>query len=91
MLLLQNQWVRTDFNIKETAGKAKMDTTVDVSMVQVNNNRLEIHLYWAGKGSYTDNRGPLISAISVVPSGFVTILSHHQLNSKNWTSLIKIN
>ncbi|KAL5555565.1 hypothetical protein UlMin_037801, partial [Ulmus minor] len=65
---VQNQWVRTDFNIKETAGKAKMDTRVDVSMVQVNNNRLEIHLYWAGKGSYTDNRGPLISAISVVPS-----------------------
>ncbi|KAL5555574.1 hypothetical protein UlMin_037810 [Ulmus minor] len=65
---IQNQWVRTDFNIKETAGEAKKETKVEVPTVQVNNSRLEIHLYWAGKGSYSLNNGPLISAISVVPS-----------------------
>ncbi|KAL5555577.1 hypothetical protein UlMin_037813, partial [Ulmus minor] len=65
---IQNQWVKTDFNIKETAGEAKKETKVEVPTVQVNNSRLEIHLYWAGKGSYSLNNGPLISAISVVPS-----------------------
>ncbi|KAL5555838.1 hypothetical protein UlMin_038074 [Ulmus minor] len=67
---VQNKSVRTDFNIKETAGEVRKDTKVNVPIVQVNNNRLEIHLYWEGKGSSGpfSNNGPLISAISVVPS-----------------------
>ncbi|KAL5555525.1 hypothetical protein UlMin_037761, partial [Ulmus minor] len=64
---IQNQWSRTDFNIKETADGAKKDISVG-GIVHVNNSRLEIHLYWAGKGSYTYTSGPLISAISVVRS-----------------------
>ncbi|KAL5555567.1 hypothetical protein UlMin_037803, partial [Ulmus minor] len=63
---VQNQWVKTDFNIKEYVGQAKMGKKYEVPMVQVNNNQLKIHLYWAGKGSQTYYRGPLISAISVV-------------------------
>ncbi|CDP21842.1 unnamed protein product, partial [Coffea canephora] len=45
--------------------------------VSVTDSRLEIHLYWAGKGSTltpTKYYGPLISAISVYP-GYVECLS----------------
>ncbi|KAL5555617.1 hypothetical protein UlMin_037853 [Ulmus minor] len=68
-IYVQNRSERTDFNIKETAGKDKMGhTIVNVTNVKVENSVLKIHLYWAGKGSYWYNQGPLISAISVVPA-----------------------
>ncbi|XP_031130398.1 probable LRR receptor-like serine/threonine-protein kinase At1g53430 isoform X4 [Ipomoea triloba] len=58
--------VLNDFNIEKEArgvGKAYINKTENVTVK--NNSRLEIHLYWLGKGSmYT---GPLISAISVYP------------------------
>lgn len=61
----------SDFNIKEEAGGVGkgIDKSFDVD---VSDNTLEIHLYWAGKGTTAiPDRGvygPLISAISVTPS-----------------------
>nr|GLL30316.1 probable LRR receptor-like serine/threonine-protein kinase At1g53430 [Ipomoea trifida] len=60
--------VLNDFNIEKEAGgvgKACIRTTENVTVK--NNSRLEIHLYWLGKGSIM-YPGPLISAISVYPS-----------------------
>lgn len=63
-----------DYNIAEKAGgvgKPIVETYADVA---VTGTTLEIHLYWAGKGTTAiPDRGvygPLISAITVTPSEF---------------------
>ncbi|KAI8001107.1 putative LRR receptor-like serine/threonine-protein kinase [Camellia lanceoleosa] len=64
---IQDKQVMTNFNIVEQAKGVDKSITQEFK-VHVNNSRLEIHLYWAGKGS-TGYRfpqyGPLISGISV--------------------------
>ncbi|GMP74121.1 hypothetical protein CsSME_00031636 [Camellia sinensis var. sinensis] len=65
---IQDKQVETNFNIVEQAMGVDQNITLEFDEVHVNNSRLEIHLYWAGKGS-TGYRfpqyGPLISGISV--------------------------
>ncbi|XP_054815638.1 probable LRR receptor-like serine/threonine-protein kinase At1g53440 isoform X2 [Prosopis cineraria] len=60
-----------DFNIAKEAGGVDRGIT-KVFDVDVNDTTLEIHLYWAGKGTTAiPNRGvygPLISAITVTPN-----------------------
>ncbi|XP_028755406.1 probable LRR receptor-like serine/threonine-protein kinase At1g53430 [Neltuma alba] len=60
-----------DFNIMREAGGVGKGIVKDFN-VDVNNNTLEIHLYWAGKGTTTIPTygvyGPLISAISITPN-----------------------
>ncbi|XP_019166735.1 PREDICTED: probable LRR receptor-like serine/threonine-protein kinase At1g53420 isoform X2 [Ipomoea nil] len=53
-----------NFNIEKEAEGVNKAYTKEIGNVIVNNNRLEIHLYWSGKGSMM-YQGPLISAISV--------------------------
>lgn len=75
-----------DFNIKEEAGGVGKGITREFE-VEVNDNTLEIHLYWAGKGTTAiPDRGvygPLISAITVTPSKyfFMIFLSTNMLRS----------
>lgn len=61
----------SDFNIMKEAGGVGKETIQEFD-VDVDDNTLEIHLYWAGKGTTAiPDRGvygPLISAISVTPS-----------------------
>jgi len=71
VFVLQNNLVEKDFNIEvEAAGVAKPVTKIHNATVT--NNILDIHLYWAGKGTtripVSGVYGPLISAISVYPS-----------------------
>nr|GLL30315.1 probable LRR receptor-like serine/threonine-protein kinase At1g53420 isoform X3 [Ipomoea trifida] len=56
-----------NFNIEKEAEGVNKAYIVEIENVIVNNSRLEIHLYWSGKGSLM-YQGPLISAISVYPS-----------------------
>ncbi|KAI9083601.1 hypothetical protein K1719_034543 [Acacia pycnantha] len=60
-----------DFNIVKEAGGVGKGIT-KVFDVDVNNSTLEIHLYWAGKGTTAIPTrgvyGPLISAITVTPN-----------------------
>ncbi len=62
-----------DFNIMKEAGGVGIGIFREYDVL-VNGSTLEIHLYWAGKGtSAIPNRGvygPLISAIEVTPSKF---------------------
>ncbi|CAK7350347.1 unnamed protein product [Dovyalis caffra] len=61
--------VRKDFNIKEAAMGINAGVTLEFNTT-VKNHRLEIHLYWNGKGSLfppMEYYGPLISGISVSP------------------------
>jgi hypothetical protein len=64
-----------DFNIMEAAGGVGIGIHREYDVL-VNGSTLEIHLYWAGKGttSIPDRGvyGPLISAIAVTPSKFLS-------------------
>ncbi|XP_022978851.1 probable LRR receptor-like serine/threonine-protein kinase At1g53430 [Cucurbita maxima] len=69
---IQGKLVKKDFNIVEAAGGVGKNFTVEDKNVSVNGSTLEIHLYWAGKGTTAvPDRGvygPLISAITVTPN-----------------------
>nr|XP_027105629.1 probable LRR receptor-like serine/threonine-protein kinase At1g53430 isoform X2 [Coffea arabica]XP_027105630.1 probable LRR receptor-like serine/threonine-protein kinase At1g53430 isoform X2 [Coffea arabica] len=63
------QYYLRDFDIQKEAGDVNKVITKEYN-VSVTNSRLEIHLYWTGKGSTynpTKYYGPSISAISVYP------------------------
>ncbi|RWR86453.1 putative LRR receptor-like serine/threonine-protein kinase isoform X2 [Cinnamomum micranthum f. kanehirae] len=68
---IQGKRVIKDFNIEDEAGGPGQEV-IKKFTTNVNNNTLEIHLYWAGKGTTAvPNRGfygPLISAITVTPN-----------------------
>lgn len=71
MIFSQGEVIRKDFNIAEEA-KGIGKGTILQKDVNVNDGTLEIHLYWAGKGTTAipdrGVHGPLISAITVTPS-----------------------
>ncbi|KAL9660852.1 hypothetical protein QQ045_025671 [Rhodiola kirilowii] len=69
---IQGNLVEKDFNIAKKANGVGKPTYLDFDEIYVNGSTLEVHLYWAGKGTLTiPDRGvygPLISAISVQPN-----------------------
>ncbi|KAF8391172.1 hypothetical protein HHK36_023473 [Tetracentron sinense] len=69
---IQNETRLSNFNIEEAAGGLNKEFYEDFPAV-VRDNLLEIHFYWAGKGSFSTAQqlGPLISAIAVSPCRFV--------------------
>ncbi|KAM7250543.1 hypothetical protein ACFE04_022426 [Oxalis oulophora] len=68
---IQGKRYLKDFNIAKEAGGVGKIITEEYN-VDVNETTLEIHLYWAGKGTTSlperGDYGPLISAISVTPN-----------------------
>ncbi|XP_059443383.1 probable LRR receptor-like serine/threonine-protein kinase At1g53430 isoform X3 [Corylus avellana] len=68
---IQGNLVEKDFNIMEAAGGVGIGIHREYDVL-VNGSTLEIHLYWAGKGTNAIPRrgvyGPLISAIAVTPN-----------------------
>ncbi|TXG66675.1 hypothetical protein EZV62_007950 [Acer yangbiense] len=71
-VLIQGKLVIKDFNIAEEAGGVGKGITKEFNDVRVNGSTLEVHLYWAGKGTNAipdqGVYGPLISAITVTPN-----------------------
>ncbi|XP_071717092.1 probable LRR receptor-like serine/threonine-protein kinase At1g53440 [Rutidosis leptorrhynchoides] len=70
---IQGQLVWKDFNIREEANGTGRGIYKDFDNIIVNNgSTIEIHLYWAGKGTTAiPDRGvygPLISAITITPN-----------------------
>lgn len=70
-LNMQRKLEVKDFNIVEEA-KDVGNVVIKTFPVEITDGKLEIQLYWAGKGTTViptyDVYGPLISAISVDPS-----------------------
>ncbi|KAK9022809.1 hypothetical protein V6N11_003048 [Hibiscus sabdariffa] len=70
-IYIQDQLVEEDFNIEAEAGGILTPLTKHYN-ADVTNGELEIHFYWAGKGTQAipvrGVHGPLISAISVDPN-----------------------
>ncbi|KAD6794491.1 hypothetical protein E3N88_05387 [Mikania micrantha] len=69
---IQGELLLKDFNIRERANGTGRGIAIDFNDIRVNGSTLEIHLYWAGKGTTAiPDRGvygPLISAITVTPN-----------------------
>ncbi|ESQ28455.1 hypothetical protein EUTSA_v10019658mg, partial [Eutrema salsugineum] len=80
-IYVQGKLVEKDFDIRKTA----CDTTVQAVQreykTNVSENYLEIHLLWAGKGSFSipvlGTYGPLISAVSAKPVKVLSVGSRH--------------
>ncbi|XP_044495500.1 probable LRR receptor-like serine/threonine-protein kinase At1g56130 isoform X2 [Mangifera indica] len=82
-----------DFDISKEAGGVNRAITKNFNAT-VSENHLEIHLFWAGKGTCCvpkqGDYGPSISAISVVPDFVPTVsgLPPKAIHKKNQTGLI---
>ncbi|KAI3754004.1 hypothetical protein L2E82_26083 [Cichorium intybus] len=92
-IYIQGNRVFQDFDIKREAGAASFSPVSREVTVRVSNNYLEIHLFWAGKGSCCvpelGTFGPLISAISATPNFIPTVSNKPPSTSKkNNTGLI---
>lgn len=70
-ILIQGNRVEKDFNIRNEAGGQSYRPVQRNYTVQVTSNFLDIHLFWAGKGTCCipaqGTYGPSISAVSVTP------------------------
>uniref|UniRef100_A0A0D9X5B5 non-specific serine/threonine protein kinase n=1 Tax=Leersia perrieri TaxID=77586 RepID=A0A0D9X5B5_9ORYZ len=76
-IYIQGDLKERDFNIRKTAGGKSFTAVYKSYMAMVSKNFLEIHLFWAGKGTccipIQGYYGPLISAISVTPNFTPTV------------------
>ncbi|XP_062168839.1 probable LRR receptor-like serine/threonine-protein kinase At1g56140 isoform X2 [Alnus glutinosa] len=84
--------VSKDFDIRREAGGVSTQPVPKVFQVQVSENYLEVHLFWAGKGTccipLQGTYGPSISAISATPDFIPTVNNKPASNKKNRTGLI---
>ncbi|CAI9772825.1 unnamed protein product [Fraxinus pennsylvanica] len=81
-----------DFNILRETGGTSLRAVAKEFLVKVSENYLEIHLFWAGKGTCCvpaqGTFGPLISAISATPDFVPTVRNRPPSTKKNRTGLI---
>ncbi|XP_044506313.1 probable LRR receptor-like serine/threonine-protein kinase At1g56140 isoform X1 [Mangifera indica] len=91
-IYVQGNRVEKDFDIKKVAGGLPRAAVEREYLAQVSENYLDIHLFWAGKGTCcipTDGTyGPLISAIRATPDFEPTVRPPSQTNEKHQTGLI---
>ncbi|KAI8539524.1 hypothetical protein RHMOL_Rhmol09G0189500 [Rhododendron molle] len=90
-IYIQGNLVQKDFDIKKAAGGVSLQIQM-VFPAQVSKNYLEIHLFWAGKGTCCvpteGTYGPSISAISAVPDFIPTVGKNPTSGKKSNTGLI---
>ncbi|XP_062170847.1 probable LRR receptor-like serine/threonine-protein kinase At1g56140 [Alnus glutinosa] len=91
-IYIQGNLVSKDFDIRREAGGVSMQPVPKVFQVQVSENYLEVHLFWAGKGTCCipsqGTYGPSISAISATPDFTPTVNNKPPSKKKNRTGLI---
>ncbi|KAJ4815993.1 Leucine-rich repeat transmembrane protein kinase [Rhynchospora pubera] len=91
-IYIQGDIKEKDFNIRKEAGGSSFVAVVKNYTVPVTNNFLEIHFFWAGKGTCCvptqGYYGPSISAISVSPDFVPTVSNKEPSTSKSKTGLI---
>ncbi|KAG6496553.1 hypothetical protein ZIOFF_044420 [Zingiber officinale] len=79
-IYIQGERREKDFDIRKEAGGRSFRAVVKEYISPVTNNFLEIHFFWAGKGTccvpYRGYYGPSISAISVYPHDFTPNVSN---------------
>ncbi|KAK4594660.1 hypothetical protein RGQ29_018378 [Quercus rubra] len=92
-IYIQGNLVLKEFDIqKEASGASFVAVSKEYKNVQVSENYLEIHLFWAGKGTCCvpaqGTYGPSISAISATPEFTPTVSNKPPSSNKNRTGLI---
>ncbi|KAI8567213.1 hypothetical protein RHMOL_Rhmol02G0103200 [Rhododendron molle] len=91
-IYIQGNLVLEDFDIKKEAGGVSYRAVEKEFTAQVSENYLEIHLFWAGKGTCCipdqGTYGPSISAISAVPDFIPTVSNNPPSSPKSKTGLI---
>ncbi|TXG71294.1 hypothetical protein EZV62_006229 [Acer yangbiense] len=88
-IYIQGNRVLKDFDIKKEAGGISKRAVQKQFRAQVSENYLEIHLFWAGKGTCCIPKqgtyGPSISAISATPD-FIPTVSNKPSTSRSKTN-----
>ncbi|KAF3974719.1 hypothetical protein CMV_001977 [Castanea mollissima] len=91
-IYIQGNLVSKDFNIQKEAGGVTFRAVQKGFKAQVSENYMEIHLFWAGKGTCClpsrGTYGPTISAITVTPDFIPTVSNSLPTRKKNRTGLI---
>ncbi|KAJ4763489.1 Leucine-rich repeat transmembrane protein kinase [Rhynchospora pubera] len=92
-IFIQGALKEKDFDIRKEAGGSSFVAVVRNYTIPVTNNVIEIHFFWAGKGTCCvpsqGYYGPSISAISVSPFDFTPTVSNREPGvSKSKTGLI---
>ncbi|CAK9165665.1 unnamed protein product [Ilex paraguariensis] len=91
-IYIQGNLVRKDFDIRKEAGNASFRAVQRNFTVQVSENYLEIHLFWAGKGTCCvpgqGTYGPSISAISAIADFNPTVSNNPPSGKKKRTGLV---
>ncbi|XP_062115780.1 probable LRR receptor-like serine/threonine-protein kinase At1g56140 isoform X1 [Humulus lupulus] len=91
-IYVQGNRVIQNFDIRKEADEVPLRVVQKESKALVSQNYLEIHLYWAGKGTCCipaqGTYGPSISAISATPDFEPTVSNIPPSNKKNRTGMI---
>ncbi|WRX28573.1 Serine-threonine/tyrosine-protein kinase, partial [Theobroma cacao] len=91
-IYIQGNLVLEDFDIRKEAGGVSKRAVPKEFKAQVSENYLEIHLFWAGKGTCCvpaqGKYGPSISAISATPDFIPTVNNNAPTSKKSRTGLI---
>lgn len=91
-IYIQGNLLVKDFDLQRESGRVSLRAVTRDFTAEVLENYLEIHLFWAGKGTCCVPRqatyGPLISAISATPNFVPTVSNAPPSSKKNRTGLI---
>ncbi|KFK35533.1 hypothetical protein AALP_AA4G003000 [Arabis alpina] len=91
-IYVQGQLVEKDFDIQRTANGSSVRVIQRVYKANVTENYLEMHLFWAGKGTCCipaqGTYGPLVSAISATPDFIPTVANKLPSKSKKKIGII---
>ncbi|CAJ2656994.1 unnamed protein product [Trifolium pratense] len=91
-IYIQGTRVLKDFDIQREAGGVSYRAVQKKFRFQVKENYLEIHLFWAGKGTCCipgqGTYGPLIQAINAIPDFIPTVSNKPPSSKKNRAGLI---
>ncbi|KAL0801438.1 hypothetical protein Bca101_056614 [Brassica carinata] len=91
-IYVQGRLVEKDFDVRRTAGGSTLRAVQREYKANVSENYLEVHLFWAGKGTccipIQGAYGPLISAVSATPDFSPTVVNMSPANGTNRTGSI---
>lgn len=89
--MLQGSLALKDFDIRKAAGGVQFKTVERKFKALVSENHLEIHLFWAGKGTccvpVRGTYGPSISALVVTPGN----IRYNDRNKGQLDAIVKFN
>ncbi|XP_010557133.1 PREDICTED: probable LRR receptor-like serine/threonine-protein kinase At1g56140 isoform X2 [Tarenaya hassleriana] len=91
-IYIQGRLVEKDFDVHRTANGSNTRAAQSVYKAKVSENYLEIHLFWAGKGTCCipaqGTYGPIVSAITATPDFIPTVSNTTPSEDNNRTGTI---